>query len=94
MSKESHVIRVWALRHGRRTLEFSRDALDARQLGLARVTELEGDREVDEIELREHMVTTDEFDDPLAARRTLRWARTDGRWRRLPDSNPERRERR
>ena len=87
MSKESHVIRVWALRDGKRELEFSRDAPDARRRALGRVAELEKDSQVDAIEMREHLVTVDEFAEPVAARRTLRWVRRDGTWRRLPDSN-------
>ena len=87
MTKDSHATRVWAVRHGRRTLEFSRDTLDARRLALARVAELEREADVDEIAMREHMVSADEFDERTVARRTLRWVRRGGRWRRLPDAN-------
>jgi len=87
MTKESHAIRVWARRGGRRTLEFSLDALDAREIALARVHDLELDSSVDEIEMREHTVLTEEAEEPHGTRGTIRWVRTEGRWRRLPDAN-------
>jgi hypothetical protein len=90
MTKEAHVIRVWAGRGGRRTLELSLDALNARQVALARVRDLEADASVDEIEMREHTVLTEDVEKPLGMRRSLHWARTDGRWRRLPDTNVRR----
>lgn len=86
MTKESHVVRVWADRAGRHTLEFSLDAVDARRVGLARVQTLERDPSVDEIEMREHVVAAEEDGDLCGFRRTLRWTRARDRWRRLPDS--------
>lgn len=85
MSKESHVVRVWARHGGHRVLEFSLDAPNARRLALLRVHALESDPTVGEIEMREHAVLTEDLDETAGMHRTLRWMRTDGRWRRLPD---------
>lgn len=86
MTKQSHVVRVWAGRGGRHTLEFSLDSVKARRLGLLRVNALEHDPTVQDIEMREHVVLVENGDGPHGIRRTLRWVRSGDRWRRLPDS--------
>ncbi len=87
MSKETHMVRVWA-RHGdQRTLEFSTDAPDARRRALARVHELQAQDDVDDIVMREHLVLSEALETPAVRRRSLHWVRTDYKWRELPGTN-------
>jgi len=87
MSKEAHMIRVWA-RHGdQRTLEFSTDAPDARRRALARVHELQAQDDVEDIVMREHLVLTEALEIPAVRRRSLHWVRTGHKWREMPGTN-------
>ena len=86
MGKRTHVVRVWARRASRSTLEFSLNSREARRLGLQRVKVLQSDATVDGIEMREHVVVETEMGMITARRRSFSWARTDGRWRRLSDT--------
>lgn len=83
MGKEQHVVRVWGWRDGHRRLEFSEDALDARARALDRIEALKGDESVQRIEMREHVVLSDDLDVPGGRRGSLRWERGGGGWRML-----------
>jgi hypothetical protein len=89
VSKEIHLVRVWAWREGTRELVFSVDTPNARRAGLSHVGKLREDPTVNRIEMREHMVTVDGDDAelPSGIRGSLAWERADGRWRRLPSSD-------
>ena len=87
MSKDIHAFRVWAIRSGQRTLELSVDQPNGRRLAIARVVSLQSDARADEIEMREHLVLSEDSAGPETRRRTLRWKRGPGHWYQLPDGN-------
>ena len=87
MAKETHSIRVWALRDNQRKLVLSLNSPSARDEGLARVEELKREAAVDGIEMEEYLVLNEDTNGKLPARRgTMRWARATHGWRRLSDS--------
>ena len=87
MAKETHSIRVWALRGNQRKLELSLNSPSARDEGLARVEELKCEAAVEGIEMEEYLLLSEDADGTRPARRgTMRWARATHGWRRLSDS--------
>lgn len=83
MAKQTHRVRVWARRNGRRHLEYSRDAQRAREGALMVVETLQGQPDVDAIDMEEYVVLpdTDGEAGPTARRGTVRWVRGSDRWR-------------
>ena len=61
MSNEIHAFRVWAVRRGERSLELMLDHPNGRRLAADMVTALRAEPEVDEIEVREHLVLYRDF---------------------------------
>jgi hypothetical protein len=87
MGKESHVIRIWVSRGGRRVLEASFNSHNARALAASKVEALKQDMSAVMIEMREHIVTNGDDGDRVGRRGTLRWERTRRGWRELPVAN-------
>lgn len=82
MTRERETFKVWAVHAGLRTLMHVIDEPHGRERALRAVERLKSRPDVEEIELREHVVSVagDSEGVPRARRGTLRWHRAGERW--------------
>jgi hypothetical protein len=85
MPKERETFKVWAVHAGRRTLMHVIDEPHGRQRAMRAIETLKQRDDIDQIELREHIVSLggDPEAVPRARRGTLRWQRAGQGWRQV-----------